>query len=194
MCAAVCQDAEHALLSGCTRLIPHSQRRASALHQADALAAVPCGHRVGAGRRPTNTRCLARGLGGPRVRRAGDDRPRYRPPLQPGCPGSTTGQPGIGVAGRRTRGREGCSVARALQPSVVVAGEVDLIGKERGLRDRVRQSLPGPVEPPGSRSSAGTWQPGGNRQQSGLISALGPCSGSVETGAEVVAVWQHGDG
>ena len=147
MCAAVCQGAEHALLSGCTRLVPHARRRASALHQGDALAAVPCGHHAGAGRQPTDTRCLARGLGAPRVRPAGDGRPPYRPALLHSSPeyrGSSTGQPVIGVAGRRTQGREGCSVVRALQPSVVVVEDVDLIGKERSLRDRVPQSLPGP--------------------------------------------------
>ena len=112
----------------------------------------------------------------------------------PGCPGSTTGHPGIGVAGRRTRGREGCSVARALQPSVVVAGAVDLIGKERGLRDRVRQSLPG------TRGAAWVAQrrwhlaAGGDRQAEWAYLRVGPRSGSVETGAEVVAVWSHGDG
>ena len=66
-------------------------------------------------------------------------------------------QPVIGVAGCRTQGREGCSVARALQPSVVVVEGVDLIGEERSLRDRVPQSLPGPRSPR-SRSSVDTPQ------------------------------------
>lgn len=66
-------------------------------------------------------------------------------------------QPVIGVAGCRTQGREGCSVARALQPSVVVVEDVDLIGEERSLRDRVPQSLPGPRSPR-SRSSVDTPQ------------------------------------
>ena len=113
--------AQHALLSGCTRLIPHSQRRASALHQADALAAVPCGHRVGAGRRPTNTRCLARGLGGPRVRRAGDDRPRYRPPLQPGMPWLNDG-PARDRRGRTPNPRTGGLFGRAGAAAVCCRG------------------------------------------------------------------------
>jgi len=131
----------------------------------------------------------------PCVRPAGDDRPPYRPPLLRSSPDTLAhrrAQPVIGVAGCRTQGREACSVARALQPSVVVVEDVDLIGEERSLRDRVPQSLPGPRSP-WSRSSAGTPQSERVPRQMNLSLRKGR-AGSVETGAEVVAVWPHDDG
>ena len=79
MCAAVCQGAEHALLSGCTRLIPHSQRRASAVTSGRcARGSIVWSPRWG-GQAAGSYALPGTRAWWPRVRRAGDDRPRYRP-------------------------------------------------------------------------------------------------------------------
>lgn len=168
--------------------------RVPAVQQGGAFAAVPYGHHAGVGTQPADPRCLACGLGAPRVRPAGDDRPPYRPPLLRSSPNTLAhrrAQPVIGVAGRRIQGRQACSVARALQSSVAVVGDVDLISEERSLRDRVPRSLPGPGNHR-PRSSAGT--PQCERSPGTVNSSLRMGrAGSVETGAEVVAVWPHDD-
>lgn len=150
-------------LSGRRRLVPHSRRRASALHQGDVLRQHVWSPRWN-GLATGHTRCLARGLGAPRVRRAGDGRSPYHPRLlRSSTPARYSGSPTGPASDRRGQtpdpgGR--AAVARVLHPSVVIAAAegVDLIGEEQSLRGRCCK-VSG-TEEPRSRSSVGTGQPG----------------------------------
>jgi len=151
-------------LSGRRRLIPHSRRRASALHQGDVLRqhvwsprwngqatgpyALPCTRAW----RPARSPCWRRPVAGPPPGSSA-------PLLQPEYPGSPTG-PASDRRGQTPDPGGRAAVARAPQPSVVIvaAEGVDLIGEEQSLRDRCCK-VPG-TEEPRSLSSVGTAQSG----------------------------------